>query len=113
MLEPKDYGAEALHNSMTRKIMEKIQFVHGGQKYDDLYPDGIPTSVVITLSNGKVFDSDLVMYPSGHSRNTAADLESILNYKFELLGKLALEENEVAPLIEKLQNIEKLNNVDL
>jgi hypothetical protein len=32
------------------------------------------------------------MFPSGHSRNNAADLKDILNYKNNLLGKLALSE---------------------
>ena len=32
--------------------MEKAEFEHGGKEYDEKYPDGIPTSVVFTLSNG-------------------------------------------------------------
>ena len=47
------------------------------------------------ILDGNVFDSKLVMYPSGHARNTTADLNSILNYKFRLLGKLGVEETEV------------------
>lgn len=31
-------------------------------------------------------------YPSGHARNTQANLESILQYKFGLLGKIAIKE---------------------
>ena len=34
MLGPFDYGYEALFNLETRKIMNKIKFVHGGQEYD-------------------------------------------------------------------------------
>ena len=45
MLLPADYGKDALFNEMTRKLMEKIEFAHGGKEYDDLYPKGIPTSV--------------------------------------------------------------------
>jgi hypothetical protein len=30
------------------------------------------------------------MYPSGHARNTAADLNNILEHKFKLLGGLAV-----------------------
>lgn len=47
-LTPYDYGSEGLHNSNTRKLMEKITFEHGGPEYDAKYPDGIPSSVVIT-----------------------------------------------------------------
>jgi len=39
---------EGLNNSHTRKLMEKVTFTHGGKTYDEKYPDGIPTSVVIT-----------------------------------------------------------------
>merc|ERR1719235_1094215 len=80
MLSPYDYGAEAITDKVTKDIMGKISFTHGGQKYDDAYPDGIPTSLVVTLNNGKTFDSGFVMYPSGHARNTTADLDKILDY---------------------------------
>jgi 2-methylcitrate dehydratase len=45
MLEPKDYGHAAVFDKLTREIMEKIEFEHGGKEYDSKYPDGIPTSV--------------------------------------------------------------------
>lgn len=54
--------------------MDKTVFTHGGKEYDDRYPEGIPTSVKITLKNGDVLDSSLVMFPSGHARNTECDL---------------------------------------
>ena len=47
-LTPADYGSEGLNNVNTRKLMNCIEFEHGGQAYDSKYPDGIPTSVVIT-----------------------------------------------------------------
>lgn len=39
--------------------MEKTGFTHGGKEYDEKYPEGIPTSVKITLKGGKVLDSSL------------------------------------------------------
>lgn len=45
MLTPLDYSNTALNNPITRKIMDKIEFAHGGVEYDSLYPEGIPTSV--------------------------------------------------------------------
>jgi len=53
------------------------------------------------------------MYPSGHARNTECDLNGILNNKFEILGKLALEPTELKSFIEKLNNIENLSNKEL
>ncbi len=48
MLEPRDYGYAAVNDPLTRKLMEKIEFEHGGKPYDEKYPDGIPTSMQIT-----------------------------------------------------------------
>lgn len=93
MLEPVDYGYAAVWDPMTRKLMDKIEFEHGGKEYDEKYPDGIPTSIQITSSNGKTFDSGFVMYPGGHARNTSVDLNNVLEHKFNLLGKIALTDN--------------------
>merc|ERR1719440_1742203 len=91
MLAPKDYGAEALYDPITRKLMQKVTFTHGGAEYDAKYPDGIPTSIDITLKGGKTISSGLVMYPSGHARNTSADLKDILAYKNRLLGDIVFQ----------------------
>ena len=45
MLMPVDYSETALTNPITKKLMEKIEFYHGGPEYDKLYPEGIPTSI--------------------------------------------------------------------
>lgn len=95
MLEPKDYGHKALFNEKTRSLMTKCTFSHGGKSYDDKYPEGIPTSISISFKGGKKFESGFVMFPSGHSRNTTANLKDILNYKNDLLGKLALSEADL------------------
>ncbi|MFM9956531.1 MAG: MmgE/PrpD family protein [Phycisphaerales bacterium] len=89
MLSPYDYDKAAIFNPVTRGLMEKITFEHGGPAYDSKYPDGIPTSLVVTLDDGEQLDSKLVMYPAGHARNTSADLMGILDHKFRLLGGLA------------------------
>lgn len=90
ILMPADYGHSALNCRETREIMDKIRFEHGGKEYDEKYPDGIPTNVEIMTKKGKKFESGLIMYPSGHARNTTCDLEGILDNKFKMLGKLAL-----------------------
>jgi len=92
MLSPYDYGIEALKDKDTRALMQKITFSHGGPDYDAKYPDGIPTSLVITLKSGKKIDSGLVMYPPGHARNTSADLRTILAHKNRLLGDIVFAE---------------------
>jgi 2-methylcitrate dehydratase len=52
MLEPKDYGHKALFDSDTRSLMKKCTFTHGGKSYDEKYPEGIPTSISVTLKSG-------------------------------------------------------------
>jgi 2-methylcitrate dehydratase len=106
-LSPYDYNHDAIVHPVTRAYMEKMTFEHGGPEYDRNYPDGIPTSVVITTTDGRSLDSGFVMYPSGHARNTTADLKGILANKFEQLGKLAMDDPK--PLVEKLGHLERLD----
>jgi 2-methylcitrate dehydratase len=114
MLAPEDYGKDALYHSETRAIMEKIQFEHGGAEYDAKYPDGIPTSLIVTLNDGTVLDSGLVMYPAGHARNTSADLGGILDHKFALLGKISLADGaDVQALVNRLNSIGSMSASEL
>lgn len=93
--------------------MTKCTFTHGGKTYDDKYPEGIPTSISITLKNGQKFESGFVMFPSGHSRNTTANLKDILNYKNNLLGRLALNQDNLTKKLNELNSIESLSNEQL
>ena len=110
ILMPADYNKEAIFHPMTRKLIEKIEFKHGGEKYDANYPNGIPTSISIEMGN-ESFETKMIMYPAGHARNKKADLEDILENKFRLLGKLALKnETERDFFINSLKKIDKKNN---
>lgn len=111
MLSPYDYDKAAIFNPVTRGLMEKIAFEHGGPSYDAKYPDGIPTSLVITTGDGKAHDSGLVMYPAGHARNDAADLMGILDHKFRLLGGLGLTDPEKS--LTRLRSIGKASAADV
>jgi len=104
-LSPYDYSHEAIMSPDTRALMAKITFEHGGQAYDEKYPEGIPTSVVFVDSEGKEYSSGMVMFPAGHARNTEANLESILDNKFRKLGALAVGERGVEALLNKLNNL--------
>ena len=103
ILTPYDFDSTALFSDDTRALMAKIEFEHGGETYDRAYPDGIPTSLEIRLRDGTTLDSGFVMYPSGHARNTTADLEDILANKFRVLGDLALDDPN--PIIDRLNSI--------
>ncbi|MAV55710.1 MAG: hypothetical protein CMJ28_07125 [Phycisphaerae bacterium] len=106
MLMPEDFAPNAIVDPKTRALMALISFAHGGSEYDKRYPDGIPTSMEITTQDGQTFDSGLVMYPSGHARNTTANLEGILGEKMRRMGEIALA--EPAPVVDRFRNIGEL-----
>jgi 2-methylcitrate dehydratase len=105
MLSPYDYSKDALYDPVTRSLMEKINFVHGGAEYDEKYPDGIPTSIAVTETSGSEHESGLIMYPAGHARNTEHDLEDILDHKFDMMSRIAFSEDEKEDAMAKLTNL--------
>jgi len=114
MLSPYDYGADALADAETRTLMSKITFEHGGAEYDAKYPHGIPTSIDITVKGGKKIESGFVMYPSGHARNTSADLKGILDHKNHMLGDIVFDDRTtVDGFVGKLQNMKNLSAADV
>lgn len=116
MLSPYDYQVadSAIFHPVTRKLMDKIDFQHGGPEYDAKYPDGIPTSLVIETQDGEKYDSGFVMYPAGHARNTTADLKDILAHKFRLLGALGLPDGaDVEAFIDKFENLGSLDAYEI
>ncbi|CAN5470933.1 bifunctional 2-methylcitrate dehydratase/aconitate hydratase [soil metagenome] len=107
MLMPVDYSEGAIFDTLTRSLMEKISFEHGGPDYDARYPDGIPTSVIVETNAGQRLDSGLVMYPVGHARNLEADLDAMLATKWLALG--ALCDGDIEARLEKLNELPNLD----
>jgi 2-methylcitrate dehydratase len=103
MLGPYDYDPDAIANPRTRALMARMDFQHGGAEYDRRYPEGIPTSLKVEMEGGATFDSGMVMFPAGHARNTTADLRGILDAKFSMLGKLAMDKPK--PVIRSLMGV--------
>jgi 2-methylcitrate dehydratase len=91
--------------------MAKMSFEHGGAEYDAKYPDGIPTSMIITDDRGNTFDSGLVMYPGGHARNhlgpDKVDLHEILDHKFKKLAEIASDDPKA--LVKRLGDVGSKN----
>lgn len=103
MLLPTDYDDDALFHPLTRQLMERIEFAHGGRKYDAQYPDGIPTSIELHHMRLGRFSSGMVMYPAGHARCTSIDWAPILAEKFRRLAKQGGADAE--QLAERLLNL--------
>ena len=111
ILMPYDYNEQAIFDHQTRALMEKVSFEHGGPEYDAKYPDGIPTSVIITDTHGKTYDSGLVMYPAGHARNTTANCDELLQAKWQTLGALASD--DPSAIIDRFNALANLTAADL
>lgn len=92
MLMPEDYDDEALRHPLTRQLMDRIDFRHGGPDFDRRYPEGIPTQVDLTLADASRVSSGLVMFPLGHARNDSPELHSLLRTKFRRLVRDAVDD---------------------
>lgn len=103
MLMPEDYSDDALHDTVTREWMQRIEFRHGSDEFDRNYPDGIPTTMELELappaaapsetpSGAETLSSGLVMYPEGHARNKSGRLRDLLDHKFRLLAAHAVDD---------------------
>ena len=53
------------------------------------------------------------MFPGGHSRNESVALRDVLQHKFKLLGKIALEKPDLIKFVVGLENIAEMSNEDL
>ncbi|MCW5935983.1 MAG: MmgE/PrpD family protein [Fimbriimonadaceae bacterium] len=116
MLLPQDYelSEKAIFNPVTRALMQKIEFRHGGADYDAKYPDGIPTSLSVTMAGGAQHESGLVMYPGGHARNETVSLTDVLGRKFGALAELAFaDQSEGRAMVERLEAIDQAAAHDL
>ncbi len=94
MLTPADYTEDetALSHPLTRALMQRIDFRHGGPDYDDKYPDGIPTQIQIDHAVHGACSSGLVMYPEGHARCQSDNLQELLQEKFVGLATLGVDD---------------------
>lgn len=113
MLTPLNYSKLAINDEVTRTIMSKIEFQHGGPDYDSKYPEGIPTSMQVLTKTGQTLDSGLVMFPGGHARCKDVYLEKVLRYKFNRLSMLALQKDDMKDFLIGLANIGEMSNEEL
>ncbi|MDX1963139.1 MAG: MmgE/PrpD family protein [Pirellulales bacterium] len=111
MLLPEDYSTVALGHPVTRALMERVKLEHGGAEFDRRYPEGIPTRVAIAHRLLGTLQSELVMFPTGHARNTAAPLADLLAYKFHALASMA--SGQPGELIARLGNIAGKSSTDV
>ncbi len=94
MLAPADYAEDesALFHPLARRLMQHIDFRHGGPDFDRRYPDGIPTTVEISHAKLGPLTSGLVMYPQGHARADVTNLAALLAHKCRVLAGPAVDD---------------------
>ena len=88
---------------VTRALMSRIDFIHGGPEYDAKYPDGISTEVEIQHRDLAQLSSGLVMYPPGHARSPSHNLSALLEHKLRVLASLGV--GDTAGLHNRLMNL--------
>jgi len=108
---PADFTNEALFHPLTRKLMERIDFRHGGPEYDAKYPDGLPTLLEIDHEALGTLSSGLVLYPEGHARNTSGNLDRLLQQKFLRLAGLGVR--DPAELLAQMTNLEEKSSREI
>lgn len=111
MLLPADYSELALYHPLTRDLMSRIDFRHGGPEYDARYPEGLPTSIEIDHDELGTLNSDLVMFPPGHAGNTTAPLAALLRHKFAALASLGVR--DPAALLERVSNLAAKSSAEI
>ncbi len=85
MLLPEDYTDACIGDPAVASLIDRIAIEHGGAEYDRLYPDGIPTRIVIEHGTLGLLDGGLVQYPLGHAKSDPARTAAIVDLKFDRL----------------------------
>jgi 2-methylcitrate dehydratase len=96
MLDPRDFAESALHDSRTRELMKLID-VEYAPEFDGLYPEGIPTQVLVTATDDQDTDSGRIMFPPGHARYDGVEFgpfDAIFRAKLALMAVLAFGDSE-------------------
>jgi len=83
MLLPDDYSDDAIRDPAAAGLIERIEIEHGGPEYDRLYPDGIPTRVVVEHESLGTLDGGLVRHPLGHAQSDPLRTAALVDLKFD------------------------------
>ena len=85
MLLPDDYSDDAIRDPAAAGLIERIEIEHGVPEYDRLYPDGIPTRVVVEHESLGTLDGGLVRHPLGHAQSDPLRTAALVDLKFDRL----------------------------
>jgi len=92
MLLPADYDDGAIADPRARGLIDRMVIEHGGDAYDALYPDGIPTSVTIDHAALGLLECGMVRHPLGHARSSTDETARLVDLKFRRLVGPAVDD---------------------
>jgi 2-methylcitrate dehydratase len=92
MLLPGDYDEARIADVEIRDLIDRMAIIHGGAAFDDLYPDGIPTSVSLDHAVLGRLESGLVRYPLGHAKSDPRATAELVDLKFDRLVAGAVDD---------------------
>lgn len=92
MLLPEAYADERLTEPRLLGLIDRITIHHGGPSFDELYPDGIPTSVEIDHARLGRLGGGIVRYPLGHARADFEQTVRLVRLKFARLVAAAVDD---------------------
>ena len=95
MLLPADYASAAIADPAAIGLIDRVEIEPGGPEYDALYPDGIPTRVVIEHQRLGGLDGGLVRHPLGHARSDPDRTATLVDLKFDRLVAGAVDDPRV------------------
>jgi 2-methylcitrate dehydratase len=88
-------------------LLEKIEVV-ANPRFNDMYPEGIPTIVRVRVRNRAVYEKEVV-YPRGHAGNPMTDQE--VEAKFQALAGPLLSKSRIGEIIQRCWDLDKQTQI--
>lgn len=105
IMMPGDFSIESTSNTNIGPLFTKIEFVCGGQEFENQAENCLPTQVEI-LAEKKQLKSDVIIYPAGHYMNEELGFNDIFQHKIRRFGELSMDSFEFENMIDKLDKID-------
>ena len=84
----RSFDPERLRSPRTQELLAHHTTVSEKPELTAAYPDGVPNTITITLSDGRTL-AQHVSYPRGHARNPMSDDEVFAKFESNVAGRLS------------------------
>lgn len=89
-ITPRSFDPERIRSPRTQTLLTQHTTLVENPELTAGYPDGIPNTVTVRCSNGRVL-SRTVYHPRGHARNPMSDDEVIAKFEANVAGRIGAE----------------------